>query len=180
VIFASLDYFAKLGNKVPPELQDIEIKKFFLGPVEVIYEPRVIGLCVKPYAGHPKGCPNFGKRSYCPPQTSRFPDVYEKEAHIVVVGLNFRKYLVMMRERHPNWTDRALRNQLYWQGYLRKHLVKYANEILKELGNEGEVVVNPEGMGINLTKTCVKVGLKLEWPPKNWVYKIALIGKRKQ
>lgn len=59
---------------------------------------------------------------------------------------------------------RALRNSRHWQGHLRSELRRF---VLDELaGSYGEVIFNPEAMGVNLTATCAEVGLQLEWPPE--------------
>jgi hypothetical protein len=42
----------------------------------------------------------------------------------------------------------------------------------------GDVVFNPEAMGVNLFATCQKAGIFLEHTPENFVYNIALIARR--
>jgi hypothetical protein len=37
----------------------------------------------------------------------------------------------------------------------------------------------PEAMGVNVTATMKNLGVELEWPPKNIVRKVAIIGVRK-
>ena len=156
-------------------LKDLPKKTVFSDYTEAIVEKRVRGLCKKPYYNHPGGCPNFGKRSDCPPGVPFFDQVYKLQVRVVAVGLNFKEYLKLRRKDHPDWTDRELRNPLYWQGYLRACLRNYVSQVNKD---GLEVVFNPEAMGVNLTKTCRKVGLKLEWPPRNWVYKVALLTEK--
>lgn len=166
---------------MPDNLKEIEIKKFVLGPLKIICESKFMDLCTLPYSGHPGGCPNFDKKDYCPPRVKFFPEVYKDQAYIVVVGLNFKIYREMRKRQHPSWTERQLRNPLYWQGYLRKKLKDYTKEVLAKTTDNGRVIIaNPEAMGVNLTETCRRGGLKLEWPPNNFVYKMYLIGGKRE
>lgn len=163
---------------MPSNIKEIVIKKLVLGPSKAICNSIFMDLCTLSYPGHKKGCPNVGKRSYCPPKTQYFPKVYEEQVYIVAVGLDFEAYRKMRKEQHPSWTERQQRNPLYWQGYLRKILKDYAREVLAKMADKKSVIIaNPEAMGVNLTETCRKCGLKLEWPPDNYVYKMFLIGK---
>lgn len=162
------------------ELFDIETKEIFLGPTRAVCDSKFMDLCTLPYPNHSKGCPNVGKKSYCPPKVKYFPEVYEEQVYIVAVGLNFKAYREMRKGQHPSWTERQQRNPLYWQGYLRKKLKDYAKEMLVRMADKKSIIIiNPEAMGVNLTETCRRCGLKLEWPPNNFVYKMFLIGREK-
>jgi len=44
--------------------------------------------------------------------------------------------------------------------------------------NDYEPIFTAEAMGVDFTDTCKKADINLEWPPKNWVYQIALLGRR--
>ena len=159
------------------QLQDIERERLFLGPVKAICDPQMPNLCCKPYPGHKKGCPNFNKKAGCPPNVIYFPDYYEENVHIITVRFDFDAYLSMMRERHPTWTDKALRNVLYWQGHIRKELRDFAANTNIPLGYQ--VIKTPEAMGVNLTETCKQAGIELEWPPMKNTYAIVLVAKKK-
>jgi predicted metal-binding protein len=37
----------------------------------------------------------------------------------------------------------------------------------------------PEAMGLDVVKTMAEVDIKIEFPPKEWVKKIAIIGTRR-
>lgn len=166
---------------MPSHLKEIDIKKIVLGPSRAICNSKFMDLCTLPYPGHSKGCPNFDKKDYCPPRVNFFPEVYEDQVYIAVVGLNFKAYREMRKRQHPSWTERQQRNPLYWQGYLRKKLKDYAEEMLTKMTDKKYVIItNPEAMGVNLTETCRRCGLKLEWPPNNFVYKMYLIGTKKE
>ncbi len=162
---------------VEGEIKFIEREKFFSGPVEVVCDPRIKAHCLDPYPAHPKGCPNWNYKEGCPPHIPYFPDVYSQEVYIAAVRFNFAEYLAQKREKHPDWTDRALRNPRHWQGHTRSELHHFLEE---ELPNRqdilGEVIFNPEAMGVNLFATCRKAGIILEQTPTFFVYNIALIA----
>jgi len=154
----------------------IRREKVLLGPTNVVCQPEIQRLCFCPYYNHPKGCLNYGRRIDCPPKVLLFSDVFKRRAYVAAVVFNFKDYLDMRRREHPGWTERALRNPRHWQGHLRAELKKF---VLKELSDYKTVIFNPEAMGVNITKTCRSVGLKLEWPPKKVVCQVALIGQKR-
>ncbi len=148
-------------------------------PVNVCCQPEIIiPLCRKPYYKHLDGCPNLNRRHDCPPRCGIWDRVYESRAKIAAVRFDFSAYKAWRRRQHPDWTPRQIENPYYWQGHVRKHLREV---IEKELQGRTDLtaVTNPEGMGVNLTKTCQRGGIELEWPPDNYVYKVALLAKEK-
>jgi len=163
--------------RLEKEIDHIERERIFAGPVEAVCDPRMLAHCLDPHPRHPKGCPNWGKNDDCPPNVRFFPNVYSKEVHIAAVRFNFADYLALRRQVHPNWTERALRNPLYWQGHVRHELNQFLFEYLSNHPEiNGEIVANPEAMGVNVFETCASAGIVLEQIPQNYVYKIALIA----
>lgn len=160
------------------EMKSIETveKKFIYKPeVEVVVDMKIRELCTKPYVDHPFGCPNFGKKIGCPPDTIDFFENFEDKVGVVAVGFKLAQWTEIRRQEQPKWTDRALQNLRHWQPHVRSNLKKFISEI----NTDGfELVFNPEAMGVNMTKTCKNADIQLEWPPKNWVYQIALLGRR--
>ncbi|MCK5604253.1 hypothetical protein KAR91_20360 [Candidatus Pacearchaeota archaeon] len=138
-------------------------------------------LCVYPYPNHPKGCPNFGKKSTCPPKCERFPYVYDNRQDVwafwAEYDLGAHRY--RQKKRHPLWSPRQLVNSQHWQGTVRKFL---RESIAKWMGeNKDEypdlaVTTCPEGMGVNVTATMENIGVVLEWPPKKTTRLIYLAG----
>jgi len=161
-------------------IHDIEKHYDLRGATKVVYSPCVRTLCIAPYYGHPKGCPNFGKKPDCPPKAPLFLDLYTKVVFVISVRFDFAGYIMMRSIEHPDWSDRMLRNPLYWQGHVNKHLRKYVFGTIKQTAfRHLKAVFNPEGMGIDVTSTCDSVGIKLEWPPEKYVHKVALLAKPK-
>jgi hypothetical protein len=162
----------------------------FRGPVEVAYDPKVRALCTCPYEDHPKGCPLLGKKSYCPPLASLFNKKYQEGVYIMAYGMDLSQFLSQRSMVHPDWTPRACLNLRHWQGAMWADLLKKSTAIQKKEGQlKGfELITNPEAMGVNLFETVDGVGLKLnrnplglalKGIPEVWVYKIALLARRK-
>lgn len=165
------------------KINEIPRKKIIFGPVEIICSPDIQKLCLCPYYGHPKGCPNYGKRPDCPPKAPYFLDLFQEKAYVALISFDFEKYLSKKRsekrKKHPvGWTERALRNPRHWQGHLRSELKKFIAEMMPCIDGDS-VILNPEGMGVNVTVTCAKAKFYLEWPPEKKVCCVALIAKKK-
>lgn len=150
--------------------------------IKPILQSSVRKLCTKPYHGHPKGCPNFGKRDICPPQAPFLDDFFDlnKKVLAVVVHFNLELHVSKLRAKHPKWSQRQLECCLYWQGTARKKLKKEIEYNLTRSalfdGYELGVTDCPEAMGVDVTATMKAKGIILEWPPKKIVRKIAFIG----
>lgn len=163
--------------KVETEISHIEREKFFSGPVEVVCDPRMKTHCLDPYHAHPKGCPNWNYKQGCPPNVPYFTDIYSKDVYIAAFRFNFAEYLAEKKLKHPDWTDRALRNPRHWQAHVRSDFRRFlAEELPKRQDIQGDVLFSPEAMGVNLFATCQKAGIFLEHTPTKFVYNIALIA----
>ena len=154
-------------------------------PIIIIIQP-IDSLCLRPYPNHKKGCPNFGKKKGCPPGVLRFDAFYDlsKPVYAIYEVFDFKRHVEWMKERHPKWSKRQLECCLYWQGGVRKRLktrIKiFHGTMLGLKGREYFITDAPEAMGINVTETMKRVGIELEWPPVNVVYKIAFAGMVKR
>lgn len=143
-----------------------------------VYEPEVRHLCAKPYPGHPRGCPNFGKRPMCPPQEPLLYDVFHRIGEFWLVWNRFDlgAHVARMREKHPDWSERQLYCCLYWQPRARKALAAQIREF--RIIHPGlKITTCPEAMGVNVTATMRAVGVTLEWPPITSAYQVALAGQ---
>jgi len=151
----------------------------------IVIDKSVRELCAHPYSNHPKGCPNFGKRATCPPQVKLIDEIFDlsKGFWVVWVDFDFKSHCNRMKRKHSNWSLCQIECCLYWQGTARKQLKKTIQDVEYYLkGTENWMLVNefcPEAMGVNVTATMKKIGIELEWPPKNIVRKIALFGVRR-
>jgi len=148
---------------------------------KIIVDSSVRRLCSRAYPNHSKGCPNFGKRASCPPQCKLLEDEFDLKQGFWVVWVNFdfETHRNKMLQKHPNWSQRQIDCCLYWQGKVKSQLKKEVQTLLFFLTGNNWRLVNglcPEAMGINITGTMELIGVKLEWPPKQIVRKVALIG----
>lgn len=139
-----------------------------------VIDPSVRALCKRPYPLHPRGCPNFGK-DRCPPKVRLYGDVYDlaRPCYAIWSAFDLGAHVERMRVAHPRWSDRQLRNCLYWQGTARKLLRKEISGFCwKKPGYD--VTECPEAMGVNVTETMRRAGIVLEWPPIQMVVHVAL------
>lgn len=147
----------------------------------LVINDKARGWCKLPYPNHPKGCPNYINKPKCPPYAPFIEDIFDLSSPIYIVFSDFdlEKHVKYMKEKHPEWSDRQLRNVLYWQNKSRKQLrnrVIVAMNLLKTTAS----TFAPEANGVNVYATCFLSGLKLE-KIKNLkiCHHVALIGFKK-
>ena len=153
-------------------------ERFFI-QVQPVIDVKMRQLCLKPYPGHTKGCPNWSKRDICPPRVPLLSDSIDLNFPVYAIYnvFDFAGHVSKMRAKHPKWSDRQVGCCLYWQSAARKQLRKKIKDFLYE--NPGLTIIqNPEAQGVNITTTMAMVGLKLEWPPENVTYQIVLAGTK--
>jgi predicted metal-binding protein len=144
-------------------------------PDQLVLDRSVRGLCVKPYPGHPKGCPNFNHKAGCPPQAGWWADVYDVSAGAVAIVNEFDigLHVAAMRKIHPRWSERQLECCLYWQPKARAQLKETIADFRRRCPGY-DVNTCPEAMGVNVTETMKRLGVLLEWPPKQIVRQVAI------
>lgn len=147
-------------------------------PVMPVIDYSVRNLCIYPYPGHKKGCPNFNKKNGCPPGAKLFDTVYDLSQPIfaIIHKFDLAGHVARMKGLHPEWSQRQLECCLYWQPRARKQLLQHIKYFLSDHPGY-KVEACPEAMGVNITGTLKNSGLILEWPPKEWAYQVALAGK---
>ena len=153
--------------------------------VSLVVDRNVRGLCQQPYPGHPRGCPNYGKRPTCPPAAPWIGDFLRLDLPHWLVWTRFdlAAHVQRMRDRHPAWSERQLRCCLYWQAAQRKLLkgaVALVTGVTRLDGYRYVHSLCPEGMGVNVTASMERVGIVLEWPPERTAYQVAVVGYGKR
>lgn len=130
--------------------------------------------CLLPYPGHPKGCPNYGKKWCCPPKAKLLGDWLGdyKKAMLICVEFNLKEHQEKMLERHPHWSLRQARCLLYWQARVNKKLEEATWRFAPDTLNG--VTYCPEAMGLNVIATAQAAGLPIKTKPDNIIYKISL------
>ena len=146
---------------------------YFLLPVIVVQDLKMIALCRLPYPNHFQGCPNWAHKDGCPPHTKPFLALFEPSVYLAIARLDFAEYLRLKKNLHPNWTERALRNPRHWQGHLRAALKNFLSQ--NEIPPGYQIITNAEAMGINLFETCINAGFSLERDPQKYVCHINLL-----
>lgn len=134
--------------------------------------------CKLPYPGHPRGCPNYGKKDICPPRAPDVRDVFDFNMHLsfVVVRFDLEAHVQKMHERLPHWSERQCRNLLYWQSSVTGTL----KSTVKDLFRDGSITTYvPEAMGVDVFETCKRLGIPIERNPVKYVHKVALVGRPK-
>lgn len=154
------------------DIRDVEIVQ-----VTPVIDPRVRGYCKLPYLGHPQGCPNFNKRDICPPKAPLFDKLIDinKPVYCIVNKFDLKAHAQIMRNRHPDWSERQIYCCLYWQGRARKQLREKVNKFLQN--HPGYLALYcPEGSGVDLVATVKQFGLEFEWPARKYAYQVAMAG----
>jgi len=149
--------------------------------VEPVMRASVRGLCGKAYPGHPRGCPNLGRRPTCPPEAPLLPKLLDlrKPVYCIFNAFDLGAHVALMKAKHRDWSDRQLRCCLYWQGTARAALRKKIDAFVA--GRPELMVVRcPEACGVDVTATMASIGVTLEWPPVSTAYQVALVGSPKR
>ena len=130
----------------------------------LVHSPEVPDWCGLPYPGHPKGCPNYySGRLCCPPEAPYITEVLDLSRDIYLVHSIFdlEEHMKKMKKKHSNWTERQLRNVLYWQSRSKKEMKEKAFAFAKHI-RANKICTMGEAAGVNLYATCAVSGLKLE------------------
>jgi len=157
-----------------------EIQSFTLPVKKLVYSKRIQDCCKLPYTTHKNGCPCYGKKDSCPPETKLIDHYFDltKPLYIVYEEFDLEAHSLKMKNKHPNWTDKQTRNLLYWQAGVRKKLndkILYALTIL----NAEICSKKPEALGVNVYATAFLSGLKLERIKGLKIHRqIAIVGYR--
>jgi len=143
------------------------------------YTEKAREWCKLPYPDHPKGCPAYGRRKDCPPNAPRFHERFDPPFYLVAVRFDLAEHAKKMRVKHPDWSEKQARCLLYWQRQVDKQLKKECLKLLDKLPASFDYTMKPEAMGVNVITTALKIYIPIETKPQNYVWKIAIIGKRK-
>ncbi|MFB6215773.1 MAG: hypothetical protein ABEJ72_02225 [Candidatus Aenigmatarchaeota archaeon] len=135
--------------------------------------------CNLPYPDHEDGCPNYGEKEVCPPNA---PDIEEfidmdREKWFVVGKFDIGKFEERMGERHPDWSSKKKRCNLYWQKSVKKKIRNVVEEF--KASKDGEFVSTelPEALGVQVFATARNMGIPIKKDPDKYIYKISLVGR---
>lgn len=159
-----------------------QIERSFNVSEEVLVSMKPRGFnrwCQLPYHKHPNGCPNFGIKDSCPPNTPYFLDVYEEKIFIAYLKFDFKSYLKWRQDVHPDWGNREIRNPRHFQNHLDAILRGEIKNLDPGYVKDRVTVFSPEAMSVNMHLTCRNTGIELEWPPSEIMYRIAFLAQPK-
>lgn len=161
-----------------PIVQKEEVIVHSLKKEDIAIDYRARAWCKLPYPNHLHGCPNWGMKNICPPKAPLFEKFIKPPFTLVAVKFDLEKHSKNMKEKHSKWTDKQARCVLYWQGKLDKQLGEMCEKVASNI-SDAIILYKPEANGVNVFKTCRKVGLILERNPQKIVWKVAIIGTKK-
>lgn len=130
--------------------------------VRVCHTRKTGNWCLYPYPGHHKGCPNYGREG-CPPNAPFITEIMDlrRPVYIAFSEFNLSAHIFKMRLKHPKWSERQLRNVLYWQGTSRKQMRQRA-KVAQFYGGGDIILTCPEAHGVNVYATCFYSGRKIQ------------------
>lgn len=167
-------------------------------PKLIVFNRKIPNLCRRPYQGHPKGCPNHGKKESCPPRRPLINEVFDfrRELYVIYTEFAVGEFAEKLRRKHRDkeiWRKHPAMwyNPRLWQGRARKMQREEEARFLSE--HEGLIVNGfPEAHGVNVTELMRSVGVELdwrEWPPphvlkgknylENTTYRVSMGGTSK-
>lgn len=149
--------------------------KIILPLKKVVVNYNARSWCKLPYPNHPKGCPNYNKLNTCPPKSPLFESIAKPPYIIVAVKFNLKEHIKKMKSKHPDWSNKRLKCVLYWQKKVDKYLKEISEKTASKIKNS-IIIYRPEAYGVDMFKTCKKIGITLEKDPKEFIWKMSIIG----
>jgi len=148
-----------------------------INPEIIKYNKKIQTLCVNKYPQHPKGCPNYGKKQGCPPNTPLINNIlnFDKPVYLIYTEFNIGEHAQKLKQKHPDWSERQIYCCLYWQPKARKFQRQEEERAKKEYNLE-KITNSPEAHGINVGLLMKKIGINLEWPPRKITRLVSLGG----
>jgi predicted metal-binding protein len=143
----------------------------------LIIDYRAREWCKLPYPDHPRGCPNYGIKSSCPPKAPLIEESFnlDKEIWLIIVEFNLHDHINHMKARHPEWSERQARCVLYWQPKVNKILKEACSKFSNTLSSS-IFTTCPEALGVNVIQTVKNLGIPIHSRPKDIVFKVGLVG----
>ena len=144
-----------------------------------LYQPR--SMCIRPYKGHPHGCPNFGKLPTCPPNNPcMYDEIFDvSDVYAVVTAYNLYDHYEKMRKNNPGLAEGQIRNKMYWQHTDMKNNDIAIAEFYRENPQLNDYVSTRflECMGVQVIDTMKEVGIDIAFPVKEYTYRVAFLTR---
>ena len=146
----------------------------------ILYQPRC--MCLKPYPGHPDGCPNYGKPG-CPPNTPMYDQVFDMDEPIYAIVTNYdlEEYFNQRRKNRPDLPEGQIRNSRCWQPRTKKENDYAVRDFLNKLNRKDYVATRLlESMGVDVIGTMKEIGLEIKFPVIDHVYRVSFAAKARE
>ncbi len=149
----------------------------------VPFRAEIQHLCCRRYPGHPRGCPNFGKKDTCPPKPL-IDEVLDltQPVYAIYTEFDLGAHAARMWAEYPDWSERQAYCCLYWQPRARaQHREEQAAALRTFYRDEpicSYIVPVPEAYGVDVTALMASIGVTLEWPPRKITRVVSLAGHR--
>jgi len=103
-----------------------------------------------------------------------------KPVWAIWIEFDLERQRTEMWAKHPKWSRRRAECCLYWQkgvlAELRHQVASFCTMMVLGTKEKLMALYCPEACGVNVTETMKRIGIELQWPPNDIVYKIAFIG----
>lgn len=109
--------------------------------------------CAIAYENNPNGCPKYGKRPSCPPNAPMFDEVFDLTKTI---------YAIFSTDENNEVAIKNLYN---------------AVDEFKATNNNYHACLSPEALGIDFAQTLNNLEVNVEWPVKDSITRVALLGE---
>jgi len=148
-----------------------------LNPKVIIFDRKIQRLCCYPYHNHQRGCPNFGKKSGCPPHQPLINEVlnFQEKLYLIYTEFDLGRHARKMRRLYPHWSEYQIYCVLYWQPKAR-FWQQQEEKIASQIYNLNYICRMPEASGVNITELMKRIGIILEWPPRKISRLVSLGG----
>ncbi len=136
------------------------------------------GLCVKPYPLHKYGCPKYGEE-LCPPNIQMYDQVFNtnKDIYLIYTTYPLGEHMRKMKKKYPYWSERQLRNVIYWQETAKRIHKEKIIQFLELYKDLKYIAITPEALGVDVDATLKSIGINLDWPPTEDSYRISLAAE---
>jgi len=178
----------------------VEIKEQEIKSDTIVFTKKTQLWCKLPYTDHPHGCINYDKNDCCPPKATfdqKIVFIYERFRLIYAI-FDVKTYVTQLKkkwdEEHKTYTEKKLRNLLWWQNSIKKmlkdyiknnyylqynnrfHLYGCGSGFKDSLFNQFQLkVYSMEAAGIYVFKTLKNNGIDYELKPRNKILQVCLL-----
>lgn len=106
-----------------------------------------------------------------------------RKLKLIIAKFDFEKYIHLMQQKNPNWSQKQIRCVLYWQSQikkiLKKEIQKYHPDLVLSCGS-GIGTYSMEAVGIDVMNSLKKLNFPIEIKPQHYVHLVCLIGFKAQ